>query len=1042
MDLRVGRDWPNGRVSALLAIGFAIRHIASMIFAFADFELDAQRLELRRAGIVVHADPLVLRLLAALVSNAGRLVSKDELVQEVWDGRAVAENVITVSMARLRKTLEHKRGENEIVATVYGRGYRFVSEVTERRGPLPSSVRKSGYAAPVFVGRERAIEDLQRAYDEAQRGRGRLCVLLGEPGIGKTHAVETFVRGLADEAVASWGFCREAGDTPPLFPWLRMLREVVASVGEEQLVSPAERSVLQQLLHEPSSPPSPSSLTTDVWLQGQQRHRAFEVISRLLARAADQRPQLFVLEDLHRADAATLELLVQLLDEIGLRRMLVIATVRHTESAARAAVEARVAQVLGHPNCERIQLQRLREPEVRSYVTALFGEREEELARAVFEKSEGNPFFMAELCRQVRACEPSERDMLAVPQAALELIRQHVATLDVEARGVLSAAAVIGRSFELWQLHAITGRDLGLLMSSLDAALAAEVLIAAPDSATAFAFGHELLRAVLYDALTPAERRSWHVRVAEALDVRVRQDESIAPSELAYHLHAGLPQSDLKKTVHYCRLAAARAAGSFANDDVVRYARHALQALDLMERPSLKLRMHLTYLIAMYARGDSADEYESATRELARIARKCGDGSMLVRAAIMFNLHPGFKQLSGAGDALSRALELLPSDDRAMRSVALAGLAMSSPTCFSDDATTRLLSEAVPLARESTSRGSRYVALIAALHLHGGPDHVREASAVLEELDLLAQQNPTRMPVLPVDLALYRAVTALQRGALGDAARSLEGASAHCRRLHHSELLWHTERMRALLALHEGSSPAALSELQRLHDRAAQRALFGVELFCAFDEAVWLGELGARGQLDDAARRALAYDASDPPSLWSLKIRGLAAAGLSDEARTALRALAPHELARLPCDRDLLGTLGHLARAALLIGALEHADAAVARLASQPDAFAAHIGFTCEGSVRHLVGAVALARGDFARAVSELETGLALDGRAGLALSAGYARIELGRALLGLDKHSERTRARLLFMEARSQGERLGFQRLARAAALLQEESR
>ena len=71
-------------------------------FAFDDFELDAERLELRRAGRLIKADQVVLRLLARLLRSPGQLVTKDELVEDVWEGRAVADTAITVSMAGLR----------------------------------------------------------------------------------------------------------------------------------------------------------------------------------------------------------------------------------------------------------------------------------------------------------------------------------------------------------------------------------------------------------------------------------------------------------------------------------------------------------------------------------------------------------------------------------------------------------------------------------------------------------------------------------------------------------------------------------------------------------------------------------------------------------------------------------------------------------------------------------------------------------------------------------------------------------------------------
>src|SRR5689334_23200245 len=107
-----------------------------MILAFDEFELDPDRLELRRDGLPVKAEPAVLRLLACLVRNAGRLVTKQDLVEQVWDGRSVAENAITVAMVRLRKVLGHKSGERELIVNLHGRGYRFTRPVTARESVL------------------------------------------------------------------------------------------------------------------------------------------------------------------------------------------------------------------------------------------------------------------------------------------------------------------------------------------------------------------------------------------------------------------------------------------------------------------------------------------------------------------------------------------------------------------------------------------------------------------------------------------------------------------------------------------------------------------------------------------------------------------------------------------------------------------------------------------------------------------------------------------------------------------------------------------
>src|SRR5688500_8127602 len=102
-----------------------------MIFCFDEYELDPHSLELRRAGLPIRADAVAVRLLAALVLDAGRLVTKSELISRVWSDRAVSDNVVTVAMTRLRKTLGHKPGEREFIVNLQGRGYRFVRPVAK-----------------------------------------------------------------------------------------------------------------------------------------------------------------------------------------------------------------------------------------------------------------------------------------------------------------------------------------------------------------------------------------------------------------------------------------------------------------------------------------------------------------------------------------------------------------------------------------------------------------------------------------------------------------------------------------------------------------------------------------------------------------------------------------------------------------------------------------------------------------------------------------------------------------------------------------------
>ena len=225
------------------------------------------------------------------------------------------------------------------------------------------------------------------------------------------------------------------------------------------------------------------------------------------------------------------------------------------------------------------------------------------------------------------------------------------------------------------------------------------------------------MRTVLYDALTPADRRRWHLRVAEG---RARLDGGDAAPRASWLITSiRAPEGDPRKTVRFCREAAAAAARAFANADVIRYVHHALERSRSRAAQRAPAHAHALHRLDV-PRGTSAVEFARATRALVQIAGEQNDGLMLGRGAVMLNLHPGLKPMPGAVPALERSLELLPRENHAMRASVLASLASSAPYAF-DERSRALIEEAVPLARASGSRAARYVCLLVDLYLHGGP---------------------------------------------------------------------------------------------------------------------------------------------------------------------------------------------------------------------------------------------------------------------------------------------------------------------------------
>ena len=952
----------------------------SPLYAFADFELDADRLELRRRNQPVRLNQLSLRLLSVIVQNAERVVTKEELLERVWNGRAVSDNVITVAITRLRKALEQS-AEHGLITNVHGLGYKLSVRVAQ----CERSQTARELVEPM-VGRDPVLLHLHAVLERVRAGTGGVVLLMGEAGIGKTRAAEELASWAeAQGASVAWGRCREFGDTPPLWPFSELLGELLA----QKRLDPRDERVASALSHVRRAFPELAGLPAaeDSTREPAQKHHVFDGVARLLESAARLAPCVLILDDLHRADPASLELLAYLLDDVPRRRVLFVCGLR----PQRGADAPLLSRVLGHRNVLRVMLPRLREADVGSYIEAALGSAPAALRRRVFEQSEGNPFFMTELVRQLRLHgAQGTQGALLPPPAALELLRQRIAALDEVQRDDLASAAVIGRSFSLAVLQSVTGAELTHLIASLDAAVLLEIVAPKPGSRTEFTFCHELLRSVSYDTLEPGERRQRHLRVVHALEQR-RGFESVAVADLAYHARAALPLGDIRKTVSYCMSASEAAANVFAYADGARQLAHAREALELLPNPSARLRLRLCLQQALLTRAQSTREFLPLIAQVVQMAHEQGEADTLARSAMLHDPYPGMPALPGAVRAFEAALALLSGGETPPPLVAamLARLAASPPLAYDAAASGARLGQAQVLAAQSQEVLDEYSVRVARLYLTGGPGQ-RDAAEQIAELDALYRAHPQVLSVPPLMLELHRALRALQDGALSDMQLALERATLRCRELD-SELLWHFERFALIAQLNVGADPVASAALRALHERARSEAITGTELFCAYDEVIVL-DLRPRAE---RLRETFGSAAEDRPNVWSMKVRALSAAGLRDEARALLREVPAARLSALPCDRDYLGTLGALARAAIDLGETDYVAQLYALLQPHTHGFCAHVSFVCEGAVSSVLGLLARALGRRGEAAAHLQAGQWRSASVGLGASAELAAREL-----------------------------------------------
>lgn len=554
------------------------------VFLFDEFEFDSDRFELSRAGVCVSANMLVLRLLDMFVRRPGELITREEFGARVWPGRTLSESTLTVAITRLRRTLGHERGACEFVQTVYRRGYRFLRAVETKVVPSPPlAAGGAGAQEPSsFVGRTEILEHLEIALSRARSGSGSLFVLTGEPGSGKTRVAEVLAAGAG--VPVAWGYHRELEHTPPLWAFAGLLRDLmqrsasVKSALRDHRFAPLLPELTQLLPELGCSGHAVRCRSDGFVFDLDSKQRLFDAVTRALSLISEYTPFVMILDDLHRADAASLALLHYLLPEIRRTRILVVATLSNER---RAIENLSLRRVLGHGHCTRIELGPLSENDVASYVGAHLGAGAKNWCRSVSDQSGGNPLFMTMLVRQLLHADPTQRRELGLPRPLLALIFDRFG-VDDATRELLSVAAVIGRRFSLWLLQATTGRDARSLLLALDAAVADGLIMPSCDEPAEFEFMHELLRVALYETIEASERRKCHLRVSHALDQRAARSHGSAVA-IADHVRAALPDGDLQRTLLRCIEAASACAQMGAIADSARHLQCAQEAIAWME---------------------------------------------------------------------------------------------------------------------------------------------------------------------------------------------------------------------------------------------------------------------------------------------------------------------------------------------------------------------------------------------------------------------------------------------------------------------------
>ena len=894
------------------------------------------------------------------------------------------------------------------------------------------SDRAGRRAAGAFVGRDRELTEVLAAFDDARSGTGRLVLLTGEPGIGKSRlADELAAHAHARGATVLWGRCWEAGGAPAYWPWVQALRSYVRDRERETLRRQLGNGTpdlahllpdLRELFPDVSEP-------QDLESEGA-RFRLFDAVATFLRNASEEAPIVLVLDDLHVADAPSLVMLQFVAASIADTRLALLAIFRDPDPDG-AERDDDTLTLLGRAASVRIALGGLAAGDVASYVRSTADvEPPSSVVDAIVRETEGNPLFVGEVVRLLTAEGAIDRPVhaswhLTVPRGVREVIGRRLRHVSPECIETLTLASVLGREFGLDTLGRLGGRTANELLDVLDEAVTARVVADVPGTTGRLRFAHALIRDTLYDDLTPARRVALHRSAGEALEALYARHREPHLSELAHHFAVAAPGGDVPKAVDYARQAGAHASGLLAHEEAARLYELALSVLELDREAdnALECRLNLELGDALARGGDLARARDAFLRG-ASLARSLGNADEFAAAALGYGgrivwARPAGDRLVVA--LLEEALGMLGEEDTPLRIRVLARLASALRDERSPEGRIRIGEDAVAAARRVGDDATLAYALgglCAAQHALGDFERRLEVARELRDVAGGIEDREIVGDALTAEILVYAtrndsAAVRANMTAYADLARELAQPSQ----------AWMAQAFDAMLALHEGGFdeaevlvPAAY-ELGRRAQAIESLSAYAVQLYLLRRE---------RGPVEEALD-PLGRAASQSPArpVFRCALAALRAElGDRTEARRMFEELAANDFEIVPHDNEWLMAAAFLAETAHALGDTSRMAVLYAQVTPHAEWSTSNPPEGSLGSVARTLGILATGLGHDRDAADHLRQAIVIDTTSGAIPWVAHAQVELAELVQDAE-------AAALRREALGTASALGMERLA-----------
>ncbi len=709
-----------------------------------------------------------------------------------------------------------------------------------------------------LVGRQRDLDVLLGRFAAAEAGNAGLVLATGEPGIGKTSLLKEAARQIAARgALVLHGDASEAEGMPPYLPFLEMLGDYIRAADSDQLraevgeAGPILAGILPELVARLGELPQQYPLPAE-----QARLRLYEAVSAFLTAIAASRPLVLILDDLHWADAASLDLLFHIVRRQRSARLLIIGSYRKDEGERNPALAHIEAELNRLRLLTTVTLGSLSPADIALIAAGYVGRPvAPDVNRLLYAQSEGNPFFAEELllgwiesgalAEEIPLHTLLKRLESRLPPGIVAAVSQRLAGLKPEVVGELRVAAIIGRTFDATLLAAVQGTNVAEVEDRLLEAARARLIQSY--RADTFIFSHDKIRECLYAEVGATRRKQLHAVIGQSLEAHTDTEDAQQLATLAFHFsHSG----DRARGAAYSLRAARAALDAYAAESAMAHFRVALELLDPSDRQRGDLYLHLGEAALL-----SGDEREAVAAYTAARDWWTQAGAPLIAARAAHGLgvaHWRLRELPKAQASFETALGLLANRK-------------APETVRAEVALATLLGVSLGAQTEGIVHGYRALEMARAL---GRDDLEAAASRVVG--NLLAREN-----ALPAGIALQE-----QALALAIAADDLTEAAECCASLVES-YFWSGDVSRAR-EINDRQESLARSA----HDPYLLRHVYSWRAFLHACQGEWTDVESLLAQ----AQRVVEQFASTEPVTVLHQMRGLLAYLRGDNA-TAMREL-------------------------------------------------------------------------------------------------------------------------------------------------------